>query len=116
MRSANSHLLALAALIDEFQPSCLVVDPLSAMIKAGGLVSGVNMAQRLVRLTKAAGITLISTSLLQGDNPEAEGTSVEVPPPPIRGSIYRTSYGGQRNRALTIIKSRGTAHSTKCAS
>ncbi|MEP7355969.1 MAG: circadian clock protein KaiC [Anaerolineales bacterium] len=114
VRSADKHLLALAGLIAQSKPSCVVVDPLSAMIKAGGLISGVNMAQRLVRLTKAAGITLISTSLLQGDNPEAEGTAVDVSA--TADTWIHLSYvvrGGERNRALTIIKSRGTAHSNQ---
>jgi circadian clock protein KaiC len=106
--------MALTNLIAEFQPRCVVVDPLSAMVKAGGLAGGLNMAQSLVRLTKATGITLLCTSLLQSDSPEVERTPLEVST--IADTWVHVSYvirGGERNRALTIIKSRGTAHSNQ---
>jgi len=112
-RSAEEHLLQLRNLIDEYQPRCMVIDPLSAMLKAGGQVSAIGVAKQLLFLTKSKGITLLCSSLLEGSD-GAEGTDLQVST--IADTWIHLSYlvqGGERNRALTIIKSRGTKHSNQ---
>jgi circadian clock protein KaiC len=112
--SAEEHLITLRALIDEQQPRCVAIDPLSSMIKAGGGLAAQTMADRLLGLTKAAGITLICTSLLQEGLPEAEGTPLHIST--IIDTWIHLSFpvkAGERNRALTIVKSRGTGHSNQ---
>ena len=71
-RSADQHLMRLQAVIAEHEPACVAIDPLSAMIKAGGDVASLSMAERLLSVTKSRGITLLLTSLLEGDSPEQE--------------------------------------------
>ena len=113
-RSAEEHLLQLRNLIDEHQPRCMVIDPLSAMLKAGGQVSAIGVAKQLLFLTKSKGITLLCSSLLEGSDKAAEGTELQVST--IADTWIQLSYlvqGGERNRALTIIKSRGTKHSNQ---
>jgi circadian clock protein KaiC len=113
-RSADQHLMKLRALIAEHEPRCMAIDPLSAMIKAGGGVAAMSMAERLLGLTKSRGITLLLTSLLAGSSPEMEGTPLAIST--IADTWIHLSYvvrAGERNRALTIVKSRGTAHSNQ---
>jgi circadian clock protein KaiC len=113
-RSAEEHLLRLRNLIDEHQPRCMVIDPLSAMIKAGGPVSAIGVAKQLLFLTKSKGITLLCSSLLESSAGAVEGTELQVST--IADTWIQLSYlvqGGERNRALTIIKSRGTKHSNQ---
>jgi len=113
-RSAEEHLLQLRNLIDKHQPRCMVIDPLSAMLKAGGQVSAIGVAKQLLFLTKSKGITLLFSSLLEGSDGTAEGTDLQVST--IADTWVHLSYlvqGGERNRALTIIKSRGTKHSNQ---
>jgi len=113
-RSAEEHLLQLRNLIDEYQPRCMVIDPLSAMLKAGGQVSAIGVAKQLLFLTKSKGITLLCSSLLEGSDGTTEGTDLQVST--IADTWIHLSYlvqGGERNRALTIIKSRGTKHSNQ---
>jgi hypothetical protein len=43
----------------------MVIDPLSAMLKAGGQVSAIGVAKQLLFLTKSKGITLLCSSLLE---------------------------------------------------
>ncbi len=110
--SAQEHLTRLKRLIVEHQPRCMAVDPLSAMAKAGGSLAAQTMADRLLSLTRAAGITLYCTSLVGGDAPEAETTDIKIST--IADTWIHLSYvvnAGERNRALTVIKSRGTGHS-----
>jgi circadian clock protein KaiC len=92
----------------------MAIDPLSAMIKAGGGVAAMSMAERLLGLTKSRGITLLLTSLLAGDSPETEETALAIST--IADTwihLLHVVRAGERNRALTIVKSRGTAHSNQ---
>ena len=113
-RSADQHLMALKAVIAKHDPACVAIDPLSAMIKAGGDVASLSMAERLLSVTKSRGITLLLTSLLEGSSPETEATPLAIST--IADAWIHLSYvvnAGERNRALTIVKSRGTAHSNQ---
>lgn len=113
-RSADQHLMRLRALMAEHAPRCVAIDPLSAMIKAGGEVVAMSVAERLISLTKSRGISLLLTSLLSGDTPEMEATPIAIST--IADTWIHLSYvvkAGERNRALTIIKARGTAHSNQ---
>lgn len=114
VRSAEEHLLRINTLLNEHQPTCLVVDPISAMVKASGPHSAMTVAQRLIHVAKSQGITLLCTSLVYGPDPQVEMSEARI------STIADTwihltyqIYGGERNRALTIIKSRGTRHSNQ---
>jgi circadian clock protein KaiC len=56
----------------------MVVDPLSALVKAGGHITGPAVAQRLMSVTKQRGITLLCTSLLAGTEPMAEASPLHI--------------------------------------
>ncbi len=112
--SAKEHLVRIKAIIAEHAPRCLVIDPLSALVRAGGLSTATGVVERLVHLVKCLGITAVFTSLLDSPAPAAESTMVQVST--IADTWIQLSYAihaGERNRALTIIKSRGTRHSNQ---
>lgn len=109
--SAEMHLVTLRRLIETHRPDCMVIDPLSAMIKAGGLIPAVSMAQRLIYLAKTRSITLVCTSLLEGEN-YTEASPLQVST--VADTWIHLEYlvrGGERNRTLSVVKSRGTGHS-----
>src|SRR5271165_4058841 len=112
--SAEVHLMKIKAIVREHQSRCMVVDPLSAIVKAGGALTAGRVAERLICLAKSEGITLVSTSLLQGAQPLTEETPVQI------STIADTwvhltniSQAGERNRALSIVKSRGMKNSNQ---
>jgi circadian clock protein KaiC len=112
--SAEEHFLRLKTWIEEHKPRCVVIDPLSAMLKGGGELTALGVAQRLLYLTKGASITLVCTSLLEGHNAALEGSPIAIST--IADTWIHLSYlsqGGERNRELTIVKSRGTGHSNQ---
>src|SRR5450432_2974277 len=112
--SAEEHLGILAALINEHKPTCVVVDPLSGMLKYGGMRSALGIQQRLRRLTKQAAITFLGTSLLDDSFTQVEGSPIEVST--VADTWIHLSYvirAGERNRALTVVKARGTKHSNQ---
>lgn len=112
-KNAEEHLIAIRDLIREHKPQCIVIDPLSAMLKSVGLNSTISVAQRLIRLIKSQGITLMCTSLVD-DSISDEKSAIQVST--IADTWLYLSYvaqSGERNRALTIVKSRGTLHSNQ---
>ena len=113
-RSAEEHLIKLRALIRDHQPRCMVIDPLSAMAKAGGISAARAVANRLIHLMKDSKITVVISALIEGNDPQAEATDLQIST--IADTWIHLSYlvrSGERNRALTIVKSRGTWHSNQ---
>ena len=114
MVNPEEHLTKLAALIQEHQPRCMVIDPLSAIVKTGALLYARAVGNRLIYLVQDQHITTFITSLVDGEDPQAEATELQIST--IADTWIHVSYlvrGGERNRALTIIKSRGTEHSNQ---
>jgi circadian clock protein KaiC len=112
--AAEDHLVKLKALIAEHRPLCMVIDPLSAIAKAGGLAAARSVGNRFIYTAKDRKITVVVTAINEGDQPETETTDLQIST--IADTWIHLSYlirGGERNRALTIIKSRGTAHSNQ---
>lgn len=112
--AAEDHLVKLKALIAGHQPRCMVIDPLSAITKAGGLAAARSVANRFIYTAKDQKITVMVTAINEGEEPEVEATDLQIST--IADTWIHLSYlirGGERNRALTIIKSRGTAHSNQ---
>lgn len=111
-KSSQEHLVMIKALALEMKARYLVIDPVSAMAKAGGRMPALAMAKELLRTSKAEGITLLLTSLMEVGDPLKENTEIQVSS--IADTWIHVSFlpqSGERNRALTIVKSRGTGHS-----
>ena len=111
---AEDHLIKLKALIREHRPRCMVIDPLSAIAKAGGLVAARAVANRLIYMVKDEKVTVMITAISEGDDPQTEATELQIST--VADTWIHLSYivrSGERNRALTIIKSRGTWHSNQ---
>lgn len=112
--SADEHLLRIRAAIEQHEPRCLVIDPLSAITKAGGAVPALSVARRLIHQTKSEGITLLCTSLLAESDTSIAGTPLGIST--LADTWIHLSYQaqyGERNRALSIVKARGTGHSNQ---
>jgi circadian clock protein KaiC len=112
--SAEEHLLKIRSLIREYQPHCMVIDPLTAIAKAGTLGAARAVANRLIYMIKDEGISLLVTALSETDVPETESTDLQIST--VADTWIHLSYlvrSGERNRALTIVKSRGTSHSNQ---
>jgi circadian clock protein KaiC len=112
--SAETQLLEIQALARAHGARCVVVDPVSALAKLGQGHSGHGVAERLIDWAKIEGITLMCSSLLDGSAPEQESTPLQIST--IADTWIHLHYqvrGGERNRGLSIVKSRGTAHSNQ---
>jgi circadian clock protein KaiC len=107
------HLAIIHKLVNEFEPKVVVLDPIGSLIQAGNSRDAHIMLIRLIDFLKQKGITAFLTNLTSG-GAALERTDVEI------SSIVDTwlfmrdiEIGGERNRALYVLKSRGTAHSNQ---
>jgi circadian clock protein KaiC len=110
----EEHLIRITALLREHRPRCMVIDPLSAIAKVGSIRSARAIGSRLISQLRDLQITCCITALVDGTDPQAEATELQIST--IADTWIHLSYvvrGGERNRALTIVKSRGTQHSNQ---
>ena len=105
------HLATMHRDVDRVKPSLVVVDPLSAF--TGGSAGEINnMVMRLVDFLKGRNITALFTHLIPGSGMGAE-TEVGVSSLLDTWILLRNAPPGERGgRHLTILKSRGMAHSS----
>jgi circadian clock protein KaiC len=107
------HLALFHKLIQEYRPETVVIDPISSLIQAGSRGEAAAMLVRLIDYLKVEGITTMMTDLTSGgESPERTGVDIS--------SLVDTwillrniDAGGERNRSLYILKSRGMAHSNQ---
>jgi len=112
-RSSEDHLINLKKCLSDFRAQNLVVDPLSALAKAGGHIAAVHASLRLLDHARSKGITTVCTSLV-ADEAINETTTTQIST--IADTWIHLAYvvhGGERNRTLTIVKSRGMKHSNQ---
>jgi circadian clock protein KaiC len=112
--SAEIHLMQIKNHAVEHNTRCVVIDPVSALAKAGNEDTAYSVAERLIDWSKASGITLLCTSLLHEAWTQMEGTPLQIST--IADTWIHLNYlvhAGERNRGLSIIKSRGTSHSNQ---
>jgi circadian clock protein KaiC len=112
-RSPEAHYVEIRNLLRTSKPDCLVIDPISALLKADYPFSAM-ICESLLDMAKALGITVLCTSLLDQTSGGVELSASQVST--IADTWMHVSYvarDGERNRALTIIKSRGTGHSNQ---
>lgn len=109
----ETHLTTSIKLINKFNPKVVILDPVNAFISGQNQNEVKSMLLRLVDFLKMRQITAFFTSLT------SIGDSLET------SDIYLSSLidtwlllrdveiGGERNRALYVLKSRGMAHSNQ---
>ncbi len=107
------HLVSLHRAINAFKPQLVIVDPITNLVSAGSMSETTSMVTRLIDFLKLRGTTVFFTSLTSGGN-DLEQSEVGI------SSLVDTwlmlevvRVGGERNRTLTIVKSRGMAHSNQ---
>lgn len=110
---AEEHFQRIKTFVQCQRATCLVIDPFTAFSSAGSLASTQAVAVRLVRWIKSEGIALVCTSLPLAGEREFLGTNLKISTVADTWINISFSDGGERNRGLTIVKSRGTNHSNQ---
>ncbi len=113
--SAETLLVHIRKLAQEHKACCLVIDPVSTLAKTGNELTAHGVAERLIDWSKAEGITLVCTSLMD-EMAGQEGVNTPLQISTIADTWIHLNYlvqAGERNRGLSIVKSRGTEHSNQ---
>jgi circadian clock protein KaiC len=113
LHGLEHHLTTTIKLINKVEPQIVILDPIDAFVMGGNQSEVKIMLLRLVDYLKMRNITAFFASLTSaGDNQELTDMSVST--------LIDTwlllrdiEIGGERNRALYILKSRGMAHSNQ---
>ncbi len=109
----ETHLSVMQKMINEFKPAAVIVDPVSNLNAVANNSNVKTMLTRLLDQLKLDRVTTVLTILTQGSL-APETTDIDV------SSLADTwirlrdiEYGGERNRGMYILKSRGMAHSNQ---
>ncbi|GAC1378424.1 MAG: circadian clock protein KaiC [Hymenobacter sp.] len=114
LNGLERHLVTIHRLVSKFQPSAVVIDPISNLISVGNLNEVRSMLTRLIDYLKVHNITALFTALVNTRSNQNEMTEEGVSSLVDTWISVRDLEGiGERNRGLSILKSRGMAHSNQ---
>jgi len=109
----ETHLAVMHKQIEQFQPAVVIVDPITNMIAAGVAQDVRSMLLRLMDYLKGRQITTFMTSLSHAGTP-LERSDVAISSLIDTWLLVRDiELGGERNRGIYVLKSRGMAHSNQ---
>jgi circadian clock protein KaiC len=107
------HLAIMHKMIADFRPHLVIVDPISNFTASASVADAHSMLLRLVDYLKMQGITAFFTALTSGGN-AWEMTDVGISSVVDTWILLRDiELGGERNRGIYVLKSRGMAHSNQ---
>ena len=109
----ETHLASMIRLIDDVNPSIVVLDPISNLMGAGDPGDAKLMLTRLIDYLKLRGMTSVFTSLTGG---ELYSENREIGISSLMDTwihVRNLETNGERNRGLHVLKSRGMAHSNR---
>ena len=108
----EAHLAAMQKLVDDFDPAVVVLDPISDLVGVGTMRDVAAMLTRQVDFLKGRGVTAMFTSL--GTEDRRDTTDHLVASLIDTWLLVRSLEGnGEHNRVLSVLKSRGMAHSNQ---
>ncbi len=109
----ETHLTTSIKLINKFKPQIVILDPINGFMVGENQTEVKNMLLRLVDFLKMKRITAFFTSLTTA-NENLENSDVYVSSLIDTWLLLRDiEIGGERNRGLYVLKSRGMAHSNQ---
>ncbi len=113
MFGLEMHLVRMHKAITEFNPSVVIIDPLSSMLQAGDAGEAQNTMLRIVDHLKERQVTGVFTHL-SSDNQLQEHTNMAISSLVDTWILLRDiELGGERNRGIYVLKSRGMPHSNQ---
>jgi circadian clock protein KaiC len=108
------HLAVMHKTIREFLPQIVIVDPINNLIATGSSQEVRAMLVRLIDFLKMQKITALFTNLTSPSQDSLEETDIGLSSLMDTWLLLRDiESGGERNRALYILKSRGMSHSNQ---
>jgi circadian clock protein KaiC len=104
------HLVLMIRQIEEFRPSVVVIDPISAFRGSESEIHATLL--RLVDYLKVNGITVVFNNLVNGEQRDGNEQSLSSLMDVWIG-LHDLQANGERNRGLFVLKARGMSHSNQ---
>jgi len=113
LHGLEMHLAIMHKRVRDLKPSAVVIDPISNFVTAGEERDVHAMLIRMVDFLKMQGITTFFTNLT-GGNMAKEATDMGISSVMDTWILVRDiELGGERNRGIYVLKSRGMPHSNQ---
>jgi circadian clock protein KaiC len=109
----ETHLLTMHKAINEFKPTVAVIDPITNLLSAGNSLDVKSMLTRLIDFVKMNQITTMFTTLTTAGGPLDQSEVGISSLADVWLLVRDIEIGGERNRGMYILKSRGMAHSNQ---
>ncbi|MEG4121639.1 circadian clock protein KaiC [Microcoleus sp. N9_B4] len=101
--------------VKEFQPSTIIIDPMSNLILSGSFMQTKSFFMRLIDYLKSQQITVFMADLTPGDT-DSDHEQTEMGVSSLMDTwleLQTVKVNGERNRILYALKSRGMMHSNQ---
>jgi circadian clock protein KaiC len=109
----ETHLVQIHKMVESFNPSVVIIDPITNLITIADSGDVKSMLTRLIDYLKGKHVTALFTNLSHMGT-DLESTESEISSLMDTWILVRDiEFGGERNRGLYILKSRGMSHSNQ---
>lgn len=112
--SLEMHLAVMLREVARFNPSIVVLDPISSFMESGDRLEIQSMLLRVVDFLKGRGVTAVFTHLMHGQDGRRIETDAGLSS--LMDAwilLLNREFGGEFNRELYLLKARGTSHSNQ---
>ena len=108
------HLATLHKLVNEFDPRVLIIDPINNLGFGSNRQDVSAMLTRLIDFMKSRNTTVMMTGMTSASRGDPETSDADISSLVDTWLLLRdVEFGGERNRAMYVLKSRGMAHSNQ---
>ena len=111
--SLEMHLAVMLREVTRFNPSLVVLDPISSFLESGDRMEIQSMLLRVVDFLKSHGITAVFTHLMHGQDGAVETDAGLSSIMDAWILLLNREVSGEFNRELYLLKARGLSHSNQ---
>lgn len=111
--SLEMHLAVMLREVIRFNPSLVVLDPISSFMESGDRMEIQSMLLRIVDFLKSRGVTAVFTHLMHGQDGNAQTDAGLSSLMDAWILLLNREVNGEFNRELYLLKARGLSHSNQ---
>ena len=111
--SLEMHLAVMLREVTKFDPSLVVLDPISSFLESGDRMEIQSMLLRIVDFLKGRGVTAVFTHLMHGQDGRVETDAGLSSLMDAWILLLNREVNGEFNRELYLLKARGLSHSNQ---
>ena len=111
--SLEMHLAVMLREVTRFNPSLVVLDPISSFLESGDRMEIQSMLLRVVDFLKSRGVTAVFTHLMHGQEGRVETDAGLSSIMDAWILLLNREVSGEFNRELYLLKARGLSHSNQ---